>query len=115
MNYHLDLSPMFMNCFMLNLTVIYIISIVHMDKIWVRIANKFWEAEVRGSVNSDTPGQGGPKRTNFCNCPFWMAPNPLLCIKVRTLLYTRYHADITNKHCPAALDIIITVYWNRKC
>ena len=36
-----NLSPMFLNCFLLDLIVIDLMSIVHMDKIWVDIAKKF--------------------------------------------------------------------------
>ena len=39
--YHLNLSPMFLNCLLLDLTVIELMSIVRMDKIWVEIAKNF--------------------------------------------------------------------------
>ena len=82
---HLNLSPMFLNCLLLNLTVIGLISIVHMDKIWVEIAKKFGNADVRGGrgVFSDfgqpqtRGGEGGQKRANFCGRPLWMAPKGL--------------------------------------
>ena len=77
------LLPTFLNCFLSNLTVIFIISIGHMDKIRVEIANKFWHAGfgkgggggVRWSVISDTLGLGGGgyKRTNLYGRPSWMA------------------------------------------
>ena len=79
---HLNLSPMFLNCLLLDLTVIDLISIVHMDKIWVEIAKNF-EMRTSGgggsSVILDTPGrggggEGGQKRANFCGRPLWMAP-----------------------------------------
>ena len=74
---HLNLLPMFLNCLLLDLTVIDLISIVHMDKIWVEIAKNF-EMRTSGgggsSVISDTPGRGGSKRANFCGRPLWMAP-----------------------------------------
>ena len=38
---HLSLSPMFLNCFLLDLSIIDLMSIVHMVKILVEIANKF--------------------------------------------------------------------------
>ena len=38
---HLNLSPMFLNCLLLDLTVIDLMSIVHMDQIWVEIAKNF--------------------------------------------------------------------------
>ena len=38
---HLNRWLMFLNCFFLDLTVINLISIVHMDKIWFEIANRF--------------------------------------------------------------------------
>ena len=50
---HLNLSPMFLDCLLLDLTVIDLMSIVHMDKIWVEIAKKF---EMRTSG-----GRGGLK------------------------------------------------------
>ena len=40
-NNHLNLSPMFLNCLLLDLTVIDFISIVHMGTIWVEIAKNF--------------------------------------------------------------------------
>ena len=51
---HLNLSPMFLNCLLLDLTVIDLMSIVHMDKIWVEIAKNF---EMRTSG-----GEGGSKK-----------------------------------------------------
>ena len=71
---------MFLNCLLLDLTVIELMSIVHMDKIWVEIVKNF---EMRtsggGGVFSDfghprTRGEGGQKRANFCGRPLWMAP-----------------------------------------
>ena len=53
---------MFLNCLLLDMTVIDLISIVHMDTIWVEIA-KIFEMRTSGgegsSVISDTPGRGG--------------------------------------------------------
>ena len=64
-NNHLNLSPMFLNCLFLDLTVIELMSIVHMDKIWVEIAKNF-EMRTSGGrgVFSDfghprTRGEGG--------------------------------------------------------
>ena len=72
---------MFLNCLLLELTVIDLISIVHRDEIWVEIAKKKLECGRPGgggsSVISDTPGrggEGGQKRANFCGRPLWMAP-----------------------------------------
>ena len=74
---------MFPNCLLLDLTVIELISIVHMDKIWVEIAKQCIMRTSGGrggsSVISDTPGRGGrggggQKRANFCGHPLWMAP-----------------------------------------
>ena len=52
---------MFQNCLLLDLTVIDLMSIVYMDKIWVGIAKKF-EMRTSGeggwSVISDTPRRG---------------------------------------------------------
>ena len=73
---------MFLNCSLLDLTIIDLMSIVHMDKIWVEIAKKF-EMRTSGGrgVFSDfghprTRGgaRGGQKRANFCGRPLWMAP-----------------------------------------
>ena len=66
---HLNLSPMFLNCLLLDLTVIDLISIVHLDTIWVEIA-KIFEMRTsggRGGVFSDfghprTRGGGGVKK-----------------------------------------------------
>ena len=77
---HLNLSPMFQNCLLLDLTVIDLMSIVqlHMDEVWVEIANNF-EMRTSGGRGS-TPldegggGRGGQKRANFCGRPLWMAP-----------------------------------------
>ena len=55
---------MFQNCLLLDLTVIDLMSIVqlHMDEVWVEIANNF-EMRTSGgrgsTVISDTPGRGG--------------------------------------------------------
>ena len=79
---HLNRSSMFLNCLLLDVTVIDLISIVHMDKIWAEIAKKF-EMRTSGggggsSVISNTPGRrGGLKRANFCGRPLWMAPYQL--------------------------------------
>ena len=80
---HLSLSPMFLNCLLLDLTwtVIDLISIVHMDKIWVEIAKNF---EMRtsgggGGVFSDfghprTRGGGGSKKGKFLRTSFMDGP-----------------------------------------
>ena len=79
---------MFLNCLLLDLTVIGLISIVHMGTIGVEIAKIF---EMRtsggggGGVFSDFGhpwtrgggGGGGQKRANFCGRPLWMAPKTL--------------------------------------
>ena len=78
---HLNISPMFLNCLLLDLTVIDLTSIVHMDKFWVEIA-KYFEMRTsggRGGFYSDfghprTRGEGGQKRANFWGRPLWMAP-----------------------------------------
>ena len=53
---------MFLNCLMIDLTVIDLMFIVHMDKIWVEIAKNF-EMRTSGGggllVISDIPGRGG--------------------------------------------------------
>ena len=71
---------MFLNCLLLDLTVIDLITIVHMDKIWVEIAKNF-EMQTSGGrgVFSDfghpqTRGEGGQKRAHLCGRPLWMAP-----------------------------------------
>ena len=48
---HLNLSPMFLNRLLLDLTVIDLVSIVHMGTIWVEIA-KIFEMRTSG-------GEGG--------------------------------------------------------
>ena len=40
-SYHYNLSLMFLNCLLLDLKVIDLISIVQMDTFWVEIANNF--------------------------------------------------------------------------
>ena len=53
---------LFLNCLLLDLTFIDLISIVHTDKIWFQIANRFYGTKGggggggEGSVISDTPG-----------------------------------------------------------
>ena len=62
---HLNLSPMLLNCFLLNLTVIDLISIVHMDKIWAEIAKNFEMRTSGGLQCFRTPpeeGGGGVKK-----------------------------------------------------
>ena len=79
---HLNLSPRFLDCLMLDLTVIDFMPIAHMDKIWVVVAKKNLRCGRRGggggsSVISDSPGRGGrggQKRANFCRRPLSMAP-----------------------------------------
>ena len=75
---------MFLNCLLLDLTVIDLISIVHMDKIWVEIAKNF-EMRTSGgrggsSVISDTPvrgGEGGSKKGKFLRTSYMDGPLPL--------------------------------------
>ena len=53
---------MFLNCLLLDLTVIDLMSIGRMDKVWVEILKKFGMRTSGGggwSVISDTPGRGG--------------------------------------------------------
>ena len=54
---------MVLNCSLFDLIAIDLMSIVHMDEIWVEIAKKILNADVRGGggspVISDTPGRGG--------------------------------------------------------
>ena len=93
--YHLNLSPMFLNCLLLDLTVIYLMSIVHMVKIWVEIAKKI-EMRTSGGrgVFSDcrhprTRGEGGgQKRANFCGRPLWMAPYNILNLELIQVIET---------------------------
>ena len=74
---HLNLSPMFLNCLLLDLTVIDLISIVHMDKIWVEIAKNF---EMRTSG-----GRGVKKEQMFADVLYafifygW-PPGPLITV-----------------------------------
>ena len=80
---------MFLNCLLLDLTFIYLMSIVHKVKIWVEIAKKF-EMRTSGgggsSVIADTPGRGGrggQKRENFCGRPLWTAPKVVCTLFAR--------------------------------
>ena len=75
--YHLNLSPMFLNCFLLDLIVIYLMSTVHMVKIWVEIAKKNLKCgrPGGGGVFSDcghprTRGGGGSKKGKFLRTSF---------------------------------------------
>ena len=79
---HLNLSPMFQNFLLLDLTVIDLMSIVqlHMDELWVEIANNF-EMRTSGgrgsTVISDTPGRGGgggSKKGKFLRTSFMDGP-----------------------------------------
>ena len=79
---HLNSLPMFLNCLLSDLTVIYLMSTVHMDKIWVEIAKKF-EMRTSGgggggvTVISDTPGrggEGGSKKDKFLRTSFMDDP-----------------------------------------
>ena len=78
---------MFLNCLLLDLTVIDLISIVHMDKIWVESAKKF-EMRTSGgrggsAVISDTPGrggEGGSKKGKFLRTSFMDGPLLLIMI-----------------------------------
>ena len=78
--YHLNLSPMFLNCLLLDLTVIYLMSIVHMVKIWVEIAKKLKCGRPGGGgVFSDcghprTRGGGGSKKGKFLRTSFMDGP-----------------------------------------
>ena len=51
---------MFLNCLLLDLTVIYLMSMVHMDKIWVEVAKNF---EMRTSRGGGVFGNFGHPRT----------------------------------------------------
>ena len=87
---HLNLSPMFLNCLLLDLTVIDLMSIVHMDKIWVEIAKKLKCGRPEGggsSVIADTPGRRGEEGANFCGRPLWMAPYQSLHQRFRLLSF----------------------------
>ena len=77
---HLNLSPMFLSCLLLDLTVIDLMSIVHMDKIWVEIAKNF-EMRTSGGrgVYSDfghprKRGGGGSKKGKFLRTSFMDGP-----------------------------------------
>ena len=102
--YHLNLSPMFLNCLLLDLTVIYLMSIVHMVKIRVEIAKKLkcGRPGGGGGVFSDCGhprtrgGGGGQKRANFCGRPLWIAPYWL------SLRYAIHHTYAIRGEFPAA-------------
>ena len=71
---------MFLNCLLLDLTVIDLSSIVHVDKIWVEIAKNF-EMRTSGGrgVFSDfghprTRGEGGSKKGKFLRTFFMDGP-----------------------------------------
>ena len=78
--YHSDLSPMFLNCLLLDPTVIDLMSLFK----WTNFGSKLQKILECGrpggggsSVISDTPGRGGrgcQKMANFCGRPLWMAP-----------------------------------------
>ena len=78
--YHLNSSPRFLDCLLLDLTVTDLMPIAHMDKIWVEIAKKIEMRTSGGGGVSDfghprtRGGRGGQKRANFCGRPLWMAP-----------------------------------------
>ena len=73
---------MFLNCLLLDLTVIDLVSIILMDKIWVEIAKNFEMGTSGGggggsSVISDTPrtrGEGGSKKGKFLRTSFMDGP-----------------------------------------
>ena len=69
---------MFLNSFLLDPTVIDLMSIVHMDKIWVEVAKKLRCRRLGGggwSVISDTPGGGGgSKKGEFLQISFKDGP-----------------------------------------
>ena len=74
---HLNLSPMFLNYLLLDLTVIDLISIVHIDTICVEIA-KIWTSGGRG-VFSDfgqppDEGGGGSKKGTLLRTSFMDGP-----------------------------------------
>ena len=61
---------------MLDLTVLDLMSIVHMDNPWVENANYY---EMRTSGGRGWPGmRGDHKRANFCRHLLWMAPYSIL-------------------------------------
>ena len=82
---------MFLNCLLLDLTVIDLISIVHIDTIWVEIA-KIFEMRTSGgggsSVISDTPGRGGEgggsKKGKFLRTSFMDGPYSNFLLKLST-------------------------------
>ena len=64
-----------------DVTVTYLMSMVHIDKIWVESAKNFGMRTSGGRGGSqrmrtppDEGGRGGQKRANFCGRPLWMAP-----------------------------------------
>ena len=72
---------MLLNCLLLDLIVIDVMSIVHMDKIWVEIAKILKCGRPGGgggsSVISDTPGrggEGGSKKGKFLRTSFMDGP-----------------------------------------
>ena len=96
---HLNLPSMFLNCLLLDVTVIDLMSIVHMDKIWVEIAKKNLKCGRPGgggsSVISDVPpdeGEGGSKkgkflRTSFMDGPFTNGPSIFLLTDQRRVAW----------------------------
>ena len=97
---------MFLNCLWLDLTVIDLISIVHMGTIWVEIA-KIFEMRTSGgrgsSVISDTPGRGGEGgskkgkflRTSFMDGPLCSSPINYVCDYVYETVITTYKFLVT--------------------
>ena len=79
---HLNSSPRFLDCLMLDLTVTDLMPIAHMDKIWVEIAKKLRCGRPEGGgVVSDFGhprtrggGGGGSKNGKFLRTSFMDGP-----------------------------------------
>ena len=71
---------MFLNCLLLDLTIVDLMSNVHMDKIWVKIEKNFKCGRPGGGgspVILDTPGrggEGGSKKGKFLRTSFVDGP-----------------------------------------
>ena len=76
----------FLNRLLPDISVIELMFIVHVEKIWVKIAKKILRCGRPGGgggVASDfghprTRGEGRQKRANFCGRPLWMAPKLMI-------------------------------------
>ena len=82
---HLNQSPMFMNCLLL-VTIIDIMSIVHMEKIWVKNAKNFEMRTSGGRLvfkdfgHPRTRGRGS-KKGKFLRTSFMDGPLPVSFIR----------------------------------